>query len=111
MLIPVTDGPAVVACNTCRHSAQTRADAAGVRGGAGLVAAEDYARLLDRVAMVRGEPQSYGTQFKCVDHAWKRYSMLDPEHVEDRRRVLGMRETAAGEAAVIAAYPPCWFGK
>ena len=79
--------------------------------GTGLVAADDYAKLLDRVAMLRGEPQTYGTQFKCVDHVWRQYPMLDPEHVEDRRRALGMRETAAGEAVVIAAYPPCWFGK
>lgn len=39
MLTPVDDGPAVVACNTCRHSADARADAAGMRGGARLVAA------------------------------------------------------------------------
>ena len=78
---------------------------------AGQVAADDYAKLLDRVAMLKGEPQTYGTQFKCVDHAWRRYAMLDPEHVEERRRALGMTETAAAEAAVIAAYPPCWFGR
>ncbi|MDB5685679.1 MAG: hypothetical protein JWR77_268, partial [Rhizorhabdus sp.] len=34
MLTPVSDGPAVVACNTCRHSAESREDAQGVRGGA-----------------------------------------------------------------------------
>jgi predicted metal-binding protein len=39
MLIPVEDGPAIVACNTCRHSADTREDAAGIRGGAQLVTA------------------------------------------------------------------------
>ena len=79
--------------------------------GAGLVAADDYGKLFDRVAMLRGEPQTYGTQFKCVDHAWRRYPMLDPEHVEERRRALGMSGTAAEDAAVIATYPPCWFGK
>ena len=76
-----------------------------------LVAPDDYAKLLDRVAMLRGEPQTYGTQFKCVDHAWRRYSMLDPEHVEERRRALGMGGTAAEDAATIAAYPPCYFAK
>ena len=35
----VDDGPAVVACNTCRHSTESREDADGIRGGARLVAA------------------------------------------------------------------------
>lgn len=39
MLTAVASGPAVVACNTCRHSAQARDDAQGVRGGARLVQA------------------------------------------------------------------------
>ncbi len=75
------------------------------------VAADDYAKLLDRVAMLEGRPQTYGTQFKCVDHVWKRYPMLDPEHVEERRRTLGMSGAAAEDAARIGAYPLCYFGK
>jgi predicted metal-binding protein len=39
MLTRVEKGPAVVACNTCRFSADAREDTAGVRGGAQLVAA------------------------------------------------------------------------
>ncbi|WP_137862741.1 MULTISPECIES: DUF1636 domain-containing protein [unclassified Sphingomonas] len=39
MLKRVEDGPAVVACNTCRHSADAREDGEGMRGGARLVAA------------------------------------------------------------------------
>lgn len=39
MLKRVEDGPAVVACNTCRHSAAAREDAQGAHGGALLVAA------------------------------------------------------------------------
>lgn len=38
-LTPVADGPAVVACNTCRASADDREDSDGVRGGARLVEA------------------------------------------------------------------------
>ena len=34
MLIPVEDGPAVVACNTCRLSKDAREDETGQRGGA-----------------------------------------------------------------------------
>lgn len=39
MLTPVDDGPAVVACNTCRHSAAEREDQTGARGGARMVEA------------------------------------------------------------------------
>lgn len=39
MLTPVAPGPAIVACNTCRLSADRREDSEGRRGGALLVAA------------------------------------------------------------------------
>ncbi len=39
VLIPASDGPAVVACNSCRHSATARDGADGRRGGAALAAA------------------------------------------------------------------------
>lgn len=39
MLRPVETGPAVVACNTCRHSVDERDDTEGKRGGARLTAA------------------------------------------------------------------------
>ena len=39
MLTRVAPGPAVVACNTCRLSAEAQEDADGSRGGARLVAA------------------------------------------------------------------------
>lgn len=39
MLTPVAPGPAIVACNTCRLSAEQRDDVEGRRGGALLVAA------------------------------------------------------------------------
>lgn len=47
MLKRVEDGPAVVACNTCRHSADARDDATGMRGGARLVAALRAAKAAD----------------------------------------------------------------
>jgi predicted metal-binding protein len=47
MLKPVADGPAVVACNTCRHSAEAREDADGMRGGQRLVAALRSVRASD----------------------------------------------------------------
>jgi predicted metal-binding protein len=39
LLRPSAPGPSVVACNSCRHSADAREDAEGGRGGARLVEA------------------------------------------------------------------------
>lgn len=39
MLTRVDPGPAVVVCNSCRHSSAAQVDANGVRGGARLLAA------------------------------------------------------------------------
>lgn len=47
MLKPVEDGPAVVACNTCRFSREARDDGEGVRGGARLVEALHAVRASD----------------------------------------------------------------
>ena len=47
MLKPVDDGPAVVACNTCRFSREARDDGEGVRGGARLVEALHAVRASD----------------------------------------------------------------
>ncbi|MFX9189006.1 hypothetical protein ABTN59_20245, partial [Acinetobacter baumannii] len=50
MLTPVEDGPAIVACNTCRHSADAREDDAGMRGGA---------RMVDALRTVRESDDRY----------------------------------------------------
>lgn len=47
MLKPVDRGPAVVACNTCRHSAESRGDDEGMRGGARLAGALRAVRETD----------------------------------------------------------------
>lgn len=47
MLKPVEDGPAVVACNTCRFSREARDDEEGARGGARLVDALHAVRASD----------------------------------------------------------------
>lgn len=36
ILRPAAEGPAIIACSTCRHSSDAREDEAGVRGGARL---------------------------------------------------------------------------
>lgn len=67
MLKAVAPGAAIVACNTCRHSAEAREDEDGVRGGARLVAALR--------AVQAGEPRYAGVAvqempclFACKDH-------------------------------------------
>jgi len=67
VLKAVPRGAAVVACNTCRHTADSRDDADGVRGGARLVAALRAARGSDpRYDGV--EVQEMACLFACSDH-------------------------------------------
>ncbi len=67
MLEAVANGPAVVACNTCRHSAEARDDAQGVRGGARLVEALRALQASDpRYAGIA--VQDMPCLFACSDH-------------------------------------------
>jgi predicted metal-binding protein len=66
MLKPVESGPAVVACNTCRHSADGRDDEAGKRGGARLAEALRAVKASDdRYAQVA--VQEMACLFACKD--------------------------------------------
>lgn len=67
MLRPVEDGPAVVACNTCRASKDMREDAEGVRGGARLVAALRAVQAGDP-AYAAVSVQEMPCLFACSDH-------------------------------------------
>lgn len=65
MLVAASDGVAVVACNTCRASADAREDAGGLRGGA---------RLVEALRVVQAEPgyediavQEMSCLFACAD--------------------------------------------
>ncbi len=60
-------GPSIVACNTCRHSADERDDAQGVRGGAQLVAALREVQAADpRFAGIAIEEMP--CLFACTEH-------------------------------------------
>jgi predicted metal-binding protein len=67
MLMPVEDGPAIVACNTCRYKADMREDAEGRRGGAllaeALVAERDADPRYAGIAI-----QQMPCLFACNDH-------------------------------------------
>lgn len=67
MLTRVDPGPAVVVCNTCRHSRESRDDAAGMRGGARLVETLKTVQASDpyysEIAV-----QEMACLFACADH-------------------------------------------
>jgi hypothetical protein len=62
----------------------------------GEVAGKDYAFLFDRVALVHGRAQRYGTQFDGDDLA----PLEDPKNVDARRRSVGLGTLAEYEALV-----------
>lgn len=66
MLTRVDPGPAVVVCNTCRHSREAQVDAEGVRGGARLLAALNDLKATDpRYAGIA--VQDMACLFACQD--------------------------------------------
>jgi predicted metal-binding protein len=67
MLKRVEDGPAVVACNTCRFSKEQREDGGGVRGGARLVEALRAVKEAD-ARYVGIEVQEMPCLFACTEH-------------------------------------------
>jgi hypothetical protein len=62
----------------------------------GEVDGNDYARLYDRVALeFDHKPQRYGSQLECQSGVWRSRALEDPEHVDERRRAVGLKETEA----------------
>lgn len=67
MLKRVEDGPAIVACNSCRLSSETRADGDGVTGGGRLIEALRTVKARDpRYAGIA--VQDMTCLFACQDH-------------------------------------------
>lgn len=97
-LIPVPAGPAVIACNTCRYSADSRDDVDGVRGGAQLSAALHSAKSSDRAfdgIAVHEMPCLFACQDFCTVH------LRAPDKVG---YVLGRFEPTAEAARAILEY-------
>ena len=62
---------------------------------AGEVSATDVAYLTDRVLLAEGKPQRFGTQFeKDAAGRWVPKTLEDPEHVDERRRAVGLEPLA-----------------
>jgi hypothetical protein len=52
---------------------------------------QDYARVVDLVAVSRGEPQTYGTQWQCESGTFKYLTPVkDSAHLRQRRRDAGL---------------------
>jgi len=56
----------------------------------GDVSGIDVAYLEDRIAAAETRPQVYGTQGTCEDGGWSPFPIEDPDHVDERRRALGL---------------------
>jgi hypothetical protein len=67
----------------------------------GLMSGENYALMYDRNELAQGRPQVYGSQFQCRDGQAVLQNMSDPDHVDDRRRQMGMVMTFADYQALI----------
>lgn len=79
-----------------RHVLQLLREAQG-KGEASPIGA---AFLVDRICLHEGRPQIYGTQFWPDEHGMPQpWPIADPEHVNERRRALGMNtiEERTGE--------------
>ncbi len=71
----------------------------------GEASAKDYAYLLDRVRMNQGRPQVYGTQFKSAPEGkLALHPIEDAEHVDERRRSVGLEPLAEYERALRKAF-------
>jgi hypothetical protein len=69
---------------------------------AGEATPKNYAYLLDRVRMHQGKPQVYGTQFRNGE-LWK---LEDPDHVDERRRSIGLDTMAEYTEQMKRLYKP-----
>lgn len=67
MLTQVDNVPAVVVCNTCRHSRDVREDSEGVRGGARLAEAVRHLQASDP-AYAAVAVQEMPCLFACSEH-------------------------------------------
>jgi hypothetical protein len=72
---------------------------------AGQAFGKDYVYLSDRVRMQQGKPQLYGTQFtSAADGQLVLHPIEDAEHVDERRRSVGLPSMAEQERVIREVY-------
>jgi hypothetical protein len=65
--------------------------AIGLMQKAGADDNEEYARLVDQIAVMKGEPQTYGTQWTCEDGDARPVTPVkDPDQAAARRASVGL---------------------
>ena len=80
---------AISVCNepNCEHVRDKRTGPSIDKVGP---APEDLAIYEDRVALRQGRKQVYGSQVYCDDDGCKVGRLVDPLHVDDRRKAVGL---------------------
>ena len=73
----------------------------------GEVDGQSMAMMFDRVAISEGQPQRYGTQFRCDGGRWRPYPLEDETHLEVLRRGVGMPISFEDFKKFFEAQPPC----
>jgi len=68
---------------------------------------QDYGLLYDRIAMMEGRPQKYGTQMVCVSGRYQPYTLEDPSKVNQYRTNLGMKMTLEQYVHMFDDNAPC----
>lgn len=64
--------------------------------GTGEIDDQQYALLYDRVSLqFDHKPQRYGSQVVCRAGHWQADTLDDPDHVDERRKTVGMIQTEA----------------
>ena len=61
----------------------------------GLIDAQQYTYLFDRVQLRNGEQQLYGTQMECVDGQYDVTNLQSPDTVDERRIAVGLQPLEA----------------
>lgn len=62
----------------------------------------DFAMLADRLALVDGVRQTFGTQMICDNFKWMLYPVADESRVEELRKEMGIGVTLADQVAQFA---------
>lgn len=76
--------------------------------GTGEIDDGTYALLYDRVAVdFDHKPQRYGTQMTCKDGHWQIPPIEDPDHVDARRKAIGLMMSEADYVKYMMATQPC----
>jgi len=73
----------------------------------GEVHGDQYALLYDRISLsFDKKPQRYGSQVDCVNGKWAPGNLEDPDHLDERRKSLGMQPEAVYLASFSATLCP-----